>query len=110
MEKIIEFLSQYYREIIDISVLIISVVICLIRKRPSYNEIDAIKKDALDRLPDLISLVEKPGNGAEKKQAVLDLLAAYLRKKYHFEIGDELIEFFGNSIESILSTPKKKGE
>ena len=107
-EIILEFLTQHYREIIDISVLIISVVICLIRKRPSFNQIDTIKKDALDTLPLFISSVEIPGNGEKKKQAVIDLLSAYLRKKYHFDITDEMINYFGSAIESILSTPQKK--
>ena len=111
MEKVIEFLTLYYREIIDISVLIISVVICLIRKRPCINEIDSIKKDVLDYLPTLICLVEKPGDGAQKKSTVMDLLFAYIYKKYHIdEFDDTFIKFVEDAIESILSTPTKKGE
>lgn len=107
---IFDFLKSYYKEIIEVLILIISVVIALIRKRPSYNEIDTIKKDALDLLPSLISSVERDGHGAEKKQAVLDLLFAYLSKKYHFQKTDEMINYFSDVIENILSTPSKRGE
>ena len=109
-DVILEFLKTYYKEIIEFSVLIITVVIALIRKKPTYNELDTIKKDALENLPSLISLVEAPGNGEQKKQAVLDLLSAYCRKKFGFVLTDDLILFFSEAIESILSTPKKKGE
>lgn len=109
-DVIVDFLKSYYKEIIEVSILIISVVIALIRKRPLYNEIDTIKKDALDLLPSLIISVERDGHGAEKKQAVLDLLFAYLSKKYHFQKTDEMINYFSDVIENILSTPSKKGE
>ena len=109
-DLILDFLRTYYKEIVEISVLIISVVICLIKKRPGVNEMDSIKKDVLERLPMFIALVESPGNGAQKKQQVLDLLSCYVRKIYHVDLTDDLFLFFGDRIEDILSTPKKKGE
>ena len=108
---VLEFLKTYYKEIIEISILFISVVICLVRKRPCVNEIDIIKEDVLEKLPSFISVVESPGNGAQKKKAVIDLVSLYVRKTYKISIPDSLVPFLENAIESILSTPtKKKGE
>lgn len=109
MDQIIEFLKTYYREIIDISVLLISVVLCLVRKRPCVNKMDAIKQDALEWLPLFINLAEKDGHGAEKKSTVLSMTINFLEKKYGCELS-VLTSFLSEAIESILSTPKKKGE
>lgn len=110
MEKLIEFLSFYWREIFDLAVLFISVVLCLIRKRPVVNEMDTIKNDILGVLPVLINSVEKPGEGAQKKSTVMNLVAAYVKKKYKIDLDGSLISYIDNVIENILSTPKKKGE
>ena len=66
--KVVEFLTQYWRVIVDCAALILSVVICLIRKRPCINEIDAIKEYILEMLPLLIDSVEVKGQGPEKKE------------------------------------------
>ena len=80
---ILDFLKNHYREIIDLAVLIISVVICLIRKRPCVNQIDAIKEYIFEMLPVLINSVEKPGEGESKKKAVITALHKLLNKNYH---------------------------
>lgn len=110
MEKVIEFLTLYWREILDLAVLIISVVLCLIRKRKVINEIDTIKQDVLGVLPVLMNSVEKPGDGAQKKSTVMSLVAAYVKKKYKIELDGSLVSYIDNAIENILSTPTKKGE
>ena len=110
IEKIISFVVEHYREIIDISVLIISVLICLIRKRPVVNEIDKIKSYILEILPVLIDSVERPGCGSSKKETVLKTVRSIVKKKFHFELTDSMLDFVGEKIEAILTAPTKKGE
>ena len=108
MSDVLIFLKIYYKEIVEISVLIISVVICLIRKRPVVNEMDSIKKDILELLPVLIDDVEKNGHGEEKKNAVVAIAQKYVESHYKIKITPDLIAFISSSIESILLTPQKK--
>lgn len=107
MDQVIEFLKIYYREIIEFTVLIVSVVICLVKKRPCVNQIDTIKQDVLGLLPSLINSVEVPGNGAQKKSTVMSLINKYVSHRYHIDLD---LTFVESAIEDILSTPTKKGE
>ena len=110
MKEIIEFLKTYYREIIEISVLLLSVIICLIRKRPCINKMDEIKEDVLQVLPIFIKGIEKPGNGESKKNQVIELCKNFVKKKFKIDCPQDVMDLVENQIEVILSTPTKKGE
>lgn len=105
---VIDFLRNHYKEIIEFSVLIFSVIICLIKKRPTLNQVDVIKEDVLEILPILINKVESPGNGEEKFSNVVLLVNQYLKNKYHIQDLSFLADFIKEAIENILSTPQKK--
>lgn len=109
MKDFIEFLKTYYREIIEISVLLLSVIICLIRKRPCINKMDEIKEDVLEILPILIRGVESPGNGSSKKSLVIESVKSFVKKKFKIECPEQVITLVDSQIESVLSTPQKKG-
>lgn len=106
-QKILDFIVEYRNELCSVFIVIFTIVVNIIKKRPSYSGVD-IKEDVLEILPALLIKVEENGNGQQKKNAVLDLIKAYVQGKYHCELSEELCGFFSRSIESILSTPQKK--
>lgn len=107
---IFNFCKEYWREILSVLGVFISVLIYCCKKRPSYNAIDKIKEDILEILPEFILKVETDGNGQRKKNAVLELIKLYVQKKYKMALSSDLESFVVVSLESILSTPQKKGE
>lgn len=110
METVIQFICDYWREIASCCALIITVLLYVFRKRPSFNGVDKIKEDVLEILPVLINQVEENGNGQRKKYAVVELVKLYVKKHYKIDIPVYLLDWLENSIESILSTPQKKGD
>lgn len=110
-ETILNFVLTYWRQIFDICCVVVSVIILIIKKRPVINVLDEIKKDILTFLPDVINSVEAPGNGEEKLAAVIEIVHGYLIKKYGSLVNwNSLDDFIIDSVESILSTPTKKGD
>ena len=109
LDVILEFLKEHYDLILGCLSFIISVVILIVKKRPVFNNMDAIKEDILEVLPSLIVQVENPGFGSGKKANVMELVKVYLEKKYHFYEFDTIKDFVGKAIENILETPQKKG-
>lgn len=103
---ILDFLKTYYREIIEIILVITSFVLFVARKRP-IKVIDTIKEVILRLLPYCINKAEVC-NGDDKKTFALSLLAELLR-----DLGYDLLpdyeKFAGEQLEIILSTPQKKG-
>lgn len=109
MKEIIDFIVKYWREIASLVVLLISVLIQLVKKKPVLNKLDEIKEDVLEILPILINKVEEPGNGQRKKNAVLQLVKQYMKKRWCLKDCPEWLELWvDDSIENILSTPTKK--
>lgn len=108
MEEIKNFIFTYWREIAYCGAFIISVLISVLR-RNVWNNTDEIKTSILEILPLLISKAERPGNGAEKKAAVIDLVKKYVKKHFGIELPKSLEAFVSDAIESILDTPTKKG-
>lgn len=106
--QVLSFVLAYWREILSISGVIISILIYCCKKRPSYNAIDKIKEDILELLPTLILKVEEDGNGQRKKNAVLEFVKIFVKKKYKMALTSDLESFVINGLESILSTPQKK--
>lgn len=107
---IVAWCYRHWREIFYLLSLIITVVIYLCKKRPSYNLLDAIKEDILEVLPSLINSVEIDGNGQRKLNAVVNMVKDYVQKKYKIDFPEKLLAFVVSSIEGILSTPQKKGD
>lgn len=108
----IQFLTSYWKEVLEVVCLIISLVLWLLKKTKIVKQ-DTILEQLVLRLPVMIRQAEKTdGNGAEKKASVMLYALSWLAdmtgesmqeisKKYEAKI-DVLIE-------DILTTPTKKG-
>lgn len=106
---VLNFIIQYWKEILTVLGIIITVVLYLVKRRPKVNLLDTIKEDVLELLPVLINKVECDGNGQRKKTAVVELVNKYLQKKYQVQLSPYLADWLSDAIESILTTPTKKG-
>ena len=118
MNEVIEFIKQNYKLIIGVLIIVITTIISsVITVKKSGGKTtfwEALKARIFEQIPQWAELVEKPGNGEEKKEAVLDLA---LNEAKAF-IGRELSEQEVNAVkllasshlENVLKAPKAKSK
>lgn len=118
MNEIINFVKQNYKFITGIFIIvattIISSIITVKKSGGKTTFWEALKARIFEQIPQWAELVEKPGNGEEKKEAVLDLA---LNEAKAF-IGRELTEQETNAVrllasshlENVLKAPKAKSK
>lgn len=111
-----EFLQEYWKPIASAGLflvsLIVSTVIIVKKSGGKVSVWDAIKSAILEKVPSLISIVEREGSGEEKKNAVLNMAL----REAHEVIGRQLtveeteliVNLVSKQIELILATPQKK--
>ena len=112
----IDFLLAHWRTILSVVLLLVSFLLLLIRKRPKtfIDTFGCVKEAILERLPLLISLCERPGNGSDKLDEVIIYCLQYIEEDV---IGRQLsdversyfTDFISKHVEAILMTPQKKG-
>lgn len=93
--------------LLSILVFVLSFILAILRKKPTVNLIDEIKKVALEVLPLYISKAEETSlTGVEKFNYVFIEVEKFLIKKYG--IGDcaFLKNFLSIAIENILKSPQ----
>ena len=107
---ILDFIKNYYREIIEVVAILASIVICCIKKKP-IKVVDTLKELILSALPGFIVYAEHTDKkGEDKKKLVVDLVLNFLRVKgYGDDTLTPYLPFIEDQIESILVTPQKKG-
>lgn len=102
MDQILNFIKDNLLLIIYIVLFLIEILVILL-KRPVKT--DSLKEKILNFLPFAINLAEQiiPSGSADKLRFALDTV------KEHFDIKSvKYDEFIVSSVESILTTPKKK--
>lgn len=116
MEKILEFLVQYWKLLVLGVVVLLEAVLIVLNRRKPVKVVDAITTAIQDVLPSLILCAEesfKNGQqqGSNKMMMVLELVHNFLRSKYGFTTEQvlEYDDYIKNKVEAILNTPQKKG-
>lgn len=109
--SILKIINNYWREILEVIAVLISIVICCIRKKP-VKVIDSLKGVILRILPAVIIVAEQSGKkGADKLELALTLVKDFLKNE--MDCGDDVISahlpFIKEQVEAILETPQKKG-
>ena len=108
---ICDFITQYWREILQVVVLLTTTILWIVRKRP-VKVVDTLKEVIVRVLPALINVAEAQDgfSGKDKLDYVIHELVKVLTELGY---GDDLIvqylPFAKEQIELILSTPQKKG-
>ena len=112
MQEFGKFLAHYWQLIVTVILMIISTVIALIRKKPTtVKVVDTVKSLILEAVPEAINKVEKY-QGIDKLKAAVAFLIVYISKLTDMDAVDiraNYETFMVDAIESVLSTPTKKG-
>lgn len=108
MSAVIDFLKENWRFLLDAVVLVASVVILCIKKKP-VKVIDTIKEYITRLLPYCICEAEKTDLKRENKKVfALQVLYSLLKEFGYEEVYDQYRSYAMEQIEIILSTPQKK--
>lgn len=107
MDTLLQLLIQYWKPIVGLLFTIVGFIIALIKKRPVTTIVDDIYQYAVKA----INYVENSGIvGSDQKLAAAVQSVVYdLLKKYPTLDSDRYVKIIAAVIESILSTPQKKG-
>lgn len=106
MSEVINFLSDNWKVIIEIVVLLTTIILWIIRKKP-VQVVDTLKETIVRLLPYCINTAESAPKG-EKLAACLAVLSQVLADM-GIELNDDYKKFALEQVEVILSTPQKKG-
>lgn len=104
---ILYFIVNHLEIIISSILVIISLVLQLIKKKPQLNEIDNILIRVLIRLPQWIQSAEFLEGADVKKTMVLNAVKKYVKDEFSLILPQSSLDFISARIEDILSTPQK---
>lgn len=102
-----DFILTYWKEIVSLLLVIASVVIAALKKKPVINEMDNIILKVLEKLPEFINSAENFKGADVKKALVLESVKKFVKDQFSVNLPDSYIESIGIMIEAILSTPQK---
>lgn len=114
----IEFIKGNWKEIAGILILILAIILSsIITVKRSGGKIsfwEALKARIFEQIPLWIDLVEKPGNGEAKKEAVLDLALneakAYIGRELTDKEKDAIRLLASSHLENVLHSTKAKSK
>lgn len=104
------FIKENWMFILEIAVLLVSVIMFIVRKKP-VKVVDTLKEVIVRLLPALICLAENQEGlkGSDKLKFVLDELKKVLTDLgYDGDVQAQYLPFAAEQVEVILSTPQKK--
>lgn len=108
MDQIFEFIIENWKWLLEIAFAIAGILVVVLKRK--VKVFDSIKEIILSVLPAYISVAENSfDDGQVKKSFVLSSIQEFLENKFGNIDMDLYIDFIEDSIESILSTPQKKG-
>ena len=109
LTDLLDFLRQHYKIIVYACLLLLSIILFIVRKRPN-KIIDTIAEKLYSLLPLFIRYAEDKygaGHGSDKKSYVLDLVKEWFASE-KLEFTDYYFKLCSMFIEQILNTPEKK--
>ena len=118
MDEILNFLKVNYKYIIGFILLaattIVSSIITVKKSGGKTTFWEALKARIFEQIPQWAELVEKPGNGEEKKEAVLDLALneakAFIGRELSEEEKNAIRLLASSHLENVLKAPKAKSK
>lgn len=110
----LEFFKEWSPYIVSGLIVVLDVLILLLKRRPkTIDDFMSCLDKVLSALPGFISKVEYPGGGEHKKDLVIAYAFSLFKKSLGRDLSDSEYhlakETISEQIESILSTPHKKG-
>lgn len=118
MNDILNFVKANLKEIISVLILVIVIIVSsIITAKKSGGKIsfwEALKSRIFEQIPLWADLVEKPGNGEAKKEAVIELALneakAYLGRELTTPEQQAIITLTSSHLENVLRAPKAKSK
>ena len=118
MNEILNFVKANLKEIISVVILIAAIIIsAIITVKKSGGKTsfwEALRARIFEQIPLWAELVEKPGNGEAKKEAVIELALneakAYLGRELSDPEKQALISMASSHLENVLKSPKAKSK
>ena len=118
MNEILNFVKANLKEIISVVILIAAIIIsAIITVKKSGGKTsfwEALRARIFEQIPLWAELVEKPGNGEAKKEAVIELALneakAYLGRELTDPEKQALISMASSHLENVLKSPKAKSK
>lgn len=118
MNEFLNFIKDNLKEIISVVILIAAIVIsAIITVKKSGGKTsfwEALRARIFEQIPLWTDLVEKPGNGEAKKQAVIELALneakAYLGRELTDPEKQALISMASSHLENVLHSTKAKSK
>ena len=114
MQAFIEFIQAYWQYISFGILIFIEVLLIILKKKPITLDVflDAVRQ-CICNLPKMINHVERPGDGEDKKDEVIDFCVDFVSDILNRNLTAEEVNYVVNvcsdHIEKVLSTPQKKG-
>lgn len=110
MQKVLDFIIQNWRLIVEIVFVLVALVLFICKKKP-VKVLDTVKECISRLLPYVIKEAEKTDlKGEDKMVFALQTLYALLKDFGYEEVYNNYRDFAREQIELILSTPQKKEE
>lgn len=103
-----DFIKDHYELIVSIVLVLVSLILQLLKKKPIINKMAEIKARILEVLPLIIDSVEVTGQGSTKKVLVLKEIQLLIAKEFKVFDFDLFADFVSDAIENILACPQKK--
>ena len=118
MDELLNFIKVNYKLILGCIILaattIVSSIITVKKSGGKTTFWEALRARIFEQIPLWAELVEKPGNGEAKKQAVIDLALneakAYLGRELTEPEQQALISMASSHLENVLKSPKAKSK
>ena len=118
MNELLNFIKANYKLILGCIILaattIVSSIITVKKSGGKTSFWEALKARIFEQIPEWLNLVEKPGNGEEKKEAVLDLALneakAFLGRDLTEEEKNAVKLLASSHLENVMRTPKAKSK
>lgn len=113
MSEFLNFLVSY-KEIILISLsILLSLLTILLKNKPkTLDDFKLAVSEVLSLVPELVSKVERVGCGSQKKEEVISTCLNLVHRALGRSLSNSEIDYIrsevSESIEEVLSTPKKK--
>ena len=118
MDEILNLVKENWKLILGciivVTTIIVSSIITVKKSGGKTTFWEALKARIFEQIPQWAELVEKPGNGEEKKEAVLDLALNEAKAFIGRELSEEeknAVKLLASShLENVLRAPKAKAK
>lgn len=115
MNAFIEFLKQYWFQLVTGLFALIQIILIIVKRKPkSVDDFRLALFEALASIPELVTACERPGEGVLKRTEVEIGCLKYIEKVLGRSLSQNEIDLVktdvDNKIETVLSTPTKKGD